>query len=664
MVFFQCELCHDQIKKPKIKKHLSECATTQFSCIDCSQKFDRVTVNNHTACISETEQTQKHLKSPDAKKAGKQTPRTGPVQVKTDAVPATIQTKLNPVVTSYIQRLGLSDLAQKFKQVTAAASLYEWTAEPAESAAIVDALKAAVSGGAAATADSDSDFSEDEKPAAKATPAPAPKKKAAAAAPAPKPKATPPPPPPPAKMETDEESDEEDEEEEEAAPKAPTPAPKAAPAPKPAAKAAAPAAKKPESDDEDEESEEDEEEEEAPKAPTPAPKAAPAPKPAAKAAAPAAAKPAESDEDEEEESEEDEEEAPKKAPTPPVTPAKAADDDEDEEDEEEEEAAASPAVETKKRKADDLEEDTGIIPHGGRGGDRGRRGGRGGREEGRFGRGRGARGGRFGQPVEGGDGEAKTGTMANWNDEKGFGFIHPDDGSEDIFCHRSALAGEFGDKAVTKGEPVEFTVVPGNDGRTKAGKVTKPGGEPFPLATGGGGGGRGGGRRESFGGGRGGGSGGGATASDPSAKTGTIANWNDEKGFGFIRPDDGSEDIFCHRNALAGDFGDKAVTKGEPVEFTVVPGNDGRTKAGQVTKPGGEPFPLAAGGGGGAGGGRFGGGGRRGGGRGGRGGRDDRGRGRGRGRGGRSDQPRFTIDDDAEPSSKKTKFDDADDDDF
>eukprot|EP00446_Apocalathium_sp_SHHI-4_P012688 CAMPEP_0177215570 /NCGR_PEP_ID=MMETSP0367-20130122/34292_1 /TAXON_ID=447022 ORGANISM="Scrippsiella hangoei-like, Strain SHHI-4" /NCGR_SAMPLE_ID=MMETSP0367 /ASSEMBLY_ACC=CAM_ASM_000362 /LENGTH=72 /DNA_ID=CAMNT_0018665023 /DNA_START=77 /DNA_END=291 /DNA_ORIENTATION=- len=36
---------------------------------------------------------------------------------------------------------------------------------------------------------------------------------------------------------------------------------------------------------------------------------------------------------------------------------------------------------------------------------------------------------------------SRTGTVKNWNDEKGFGFIGPDDGSADLFCHKSSLSG-------------------------------------------------------------------------------------------------------------------------------------------------------------------------------------------------------------------------------
>jgi len=44
-----------------------------------------------------------------------------------------------------------------------------------------------------------------------------------------------------------------------------------------------------------------------------------------------------------------------------------------------------------------------------------------------------------------------------FNDEKGYGFITPDDGSKDLFVHHSAIQGE-GFKSLAENQAVEFEV--------------------------------------------------------------------------------------------------------------------------------------------------------------------------------------------------------------
>jgi cold shock protein len=55
---------------------------------------------------------------------------------------------------------------------------------------------------------------------------------------------------------------------------------------------------------------------------------------------------------------------------------------------------------------------------------------------------------------------------------------------------------------------------------------------------------------------------------------GTVKWFNDEKGFGFIKPDDGSEDVFVHHTGIAGG-GFKSLEEGEKVTYELTRGRRG-----------------------------------------------------------------------------------------
>ena len=48
-----------------------------------------------------------------------------------------------------------------------------------------------------------------------------------------------------------------------------------------------------------------------------------------------------------------------------------------------------------------------------------------------------------------------TGTVKWFSDEKGFGFIVPDDGSKDLFVHHSGIVGE-GHRTLAEGAKVSY----------------------------------------------------------------------------------------------------------------------------------------------------------------------------------------------------------------
>ena len=74
------------------------------------------------------------------------------------------------------------------------------------------------------------------------------------------------------------------------------------------------------------------------------------------------------------------------------------------------------------------------------------------------------------QPIEG-QSMAK-GTVKWFNDQKGFGFIQPDDGSKDVFVHISAVE-RAGLRSLTEGQKISFEIeTDKKTGKSSAGNLT------------------------------------------------------------------------------------------------------------------------------------------------------------------------------------------------
>ena len=59
------------------------------------------------------------------------------------------------------------------------------------------------------------------------------------------------------------------------------------------------------------------------------------------------------------------------------------------------------------------------------------------------------------------------------------------------------------------------------------------------------------------------------------AQTGVVKFFNADKGYGFIKPDDGGSDIFVHASAVE-QAGLRALSEGQKITFDVEPDKKGK----------------------------------------------------------------------------------------
>jgi CspA family cold shock protein len=137
--------------------------------------------------------------------------------------------------------------------------------------------------------------------------------------------------------------------------------------------------------------------------------------------------------------------------------------------------------------------------------------------------------------------DGADGTVTWYDEGKGFGFITPDAGGEDVFVHVRALV--EGLTWLAEGDRVIFEAVQGEKG-LQARDVQLVVSAVAETAA--------------------------APAAAPSSSArpgeGVVAKYDAERGFGFITPDAGGDDLFVHRSVLVGA---EELEKGERVRFGI-----------------------------------------------------------------------------------------------
>jgi CspA family cold shock protein len=125
------------------------------------------------------------------------------------------------------------------------------------------------------------------------------------------------------------------------------------------------------------------------------------------------------------------------------------------------------------------------------------------------------------------------GTVKWFNVPRGYGFITPYGGGNDVFVHITEVQ-YAGLEALIQGQVVEFDTEDDGDGPFAINLKANPNGSS-PMKSG--------------------------------PDRGTVAWFSTEKGYGFITPEDGSKDVFVHISAVER-AGVTFLMEGESVGFT------------------------------------------------------------------------------------------------
>jgi CspA family cold shock protein len=135
------------------------------------------------------------------------------------------------------------------------------------------------------------------------------------------------------------------------------------------------------------------------------------------------------------------------------------------------------------------------------------------------------------------------GTVNWYEPAKGYGFVTPDSGDGEIFVHSSAIVGGG---VIAEGQRVAFLVVEGEKG-PQADHLLPLGADAA--------------------------SGPGRAATKDDGADGTVTWYDAGKGFGFITPDSGDQDVFVHARTLTG--GLTELAEGDRVSYRASEGEKG-----------------------------------------------------------------------------------------